>query len=248
MVGADRRLVHAGDQGRATRRADRRGHERLGEPRPLAASRSTFGVCDRLLAVAREVRRHVVDDDPDDVRLQLVRAEPAVPRTQTAAARTASPIEISHQVSSIDRPQPREPFNAARSSARILVPRDGVSKRLVSWSHSGVVLQRETRLGRGRDGPNSLLPSRADDPTLTQRPRNTSPTRKRGDRVGNFAAFVATYVCRPLCLRVGLVSNMPASLTVVASTIRLGPSASREKGCPRQPVLIVLCNRIAWPS
>ena len=69
MMGADGGLIHPGDQRRPAGRADRRGDEGAGEPRALRARAGPrAGVSISGLAVAGEIRRHVVDDEPEDVR------------------------------------------------------------------------------------------------------------------------------------------------------------------------------------
>jgi hypothetical protein len=67
VMRADRRLIHAGDDGCATGRADRRGRERVGE-----ANRFTSQTIERRgtrnrVAVRSKPRAHVLVGDPDDV-------------------------------------------------------------------------------------------------------------------------------------------------------------------------------------
>jgi hypothetical protein len=68
VMGPDRGLVHPRDHGRAARGADGRRHEGVGEPRPLGGQAINVRGGHGPGAVAAEVGRHVVDDDPDDVR------------------------------------------------------------------------------------------------------------------------------------------------------------------------------------
>ena len=70
MMRTNRRLIHPGDQRRAAGRAHRRGD--IG-PCELCPLRRQFVHRRRLnqgLAVAAEARRHVINDEPDDVRLR----------------------------------------------------------------------------------------------------------------------------------------------------------------------------------
>ena len=67
VMGSDRRLVTPGDEGRPTGRADGGSRKRPTEPRSLRSQLVDMRGVDRFLAIAGEVRRHVVDDDPDDV-------------------------------------------------------------------------------------------------------------------------------------------------------------------------------------
>ena len=67
MMGPDRGLVHPRDHRRATRGADRRRHEGMGESRSLGGQAIDVRGGHRRGAVAAEVGRHVVDHDPQDV-------------------------------------------------------------------------------------------------------------------------------------------------------------------------------------
>ena len=67
VMGADRGLVHAGDQGRSKRRADGRRGISSSETKSLGRQPVERGCCDRGLSVTREVRRHVLDHKPQDV-------------------------------------------------------------------------------------------------------------------------------------------------------------------------------------
>ncbi len=68
VVRADGRLVAPGDEGGPARGTDRGGHERLAEPRAVLRELIDVRGPDQLLPVTGEVGRHVVHDDPDDVR------------------------------------------------------------------------------------------------------------------------------------------------------------------------------------
>ena len=72
LVGADGRLVHPGDHGRTGRRANRAGNHRVGESNALAREGIHTGRLDGRFAVTREVRRHVLNDDPQNVRARRV--------------------------------------------------------------------------------------------------------------------------------------------------------------------------------
>ena len=67
MVGADAGLIHPGDQGRAAGRADRRGDEGMGEKRAFPGETIDVGCLDDRFPVAGEIRRHIVNDKPEDV-------------------------------------------------------------------------------------------------------------------------------------------------------------------------------------
>ena len=68
LVGADRGLIHARDEGRPAGRAHRRGDVGAGETRAFLRQLIDAGGRDRRFSVAGETRRHVVDDEPEHVR------------------------------------------------------------------------------------------------------------------------------------------------------------------------------------
>lgn len=69
----DRGLVAARDHRRAAARADRRSHEGAGELRPFPREPVDVRGLDQALTVAGKIRRHVIDDDPEQVRARVRR-------------------------------------------------------------------------------------------------------------------------------------------------------------------------------
>ena len=133
MVRADRRLVHARDERRAARGADGAGDERVGEPRALGREPVHVRRRHEPLAVAAEVRRHVVDDDPDDVGPRGNRVEtgqhrrhrrndectdgPHLRPPQSHSARTPSVVSGSRTHAIVDRVSHRRLLVQMRSAA-----------------------------------------------------------------------------------------------------------------------------------
>ena len=68
MMRADRGLIHSCDHRRAEGRTDWRGRVRPPESQALLRKAINVRRLNRLLAVTRKVRRHVVDHNPEDVR------------------------------------------------------------------------------------------------------------------------------------------------------------------------------------
>lgn len=68
VMSANGRLVHPGDEGRAVGQADRRRDVRIRESHSTARQAIEMRRLDRRLSVGGEIGRHVVDDDPEDVR------------------------------------------------------------------------------------------------------------------------------------------------------------------------------------
>ena len=68
VVRTDRRLIHPRDQPRATRRTHRRRRKSTGEPRAFPRQPIHVRRRDQLLPVTRKICRHVVDDEPQDIR------------------------------------------------------------------------------------------------------------------------------------------------------------------------------------
>jgi hypothetical protein len=69
LVSADAGLIHPGDQRRAACRAHGCRDERIAELRSLAGEAVHVRRLDCHFAIARKVGRHVIDDEPQDVRL-----------------------------------------------------------------------------------------------------------------------------------------------------------------------------------
>ena len=68
VMSPDRGLVHPGDQSGPAGRTNRCGDEGLTKQRPVARESIDVRCFDQRLAVRGEIRRHIVDDDPDDIR------------------------------------------------------------------------------------------------------------------------------------------------------------------------------------
>ena len=68
VVSTDRRLIHPRDKARATRRTHRRRRKSTAEPRAFPRQPIHVGRRDQSLPVTRKICRHVVDDEPQDIR------------------------------------------------------------------------------------------------------------------------------------------------------------------------------------
>jgi hypothetical protein len=67
MMSADRILVHAGYQGGAKGRADRRGRIGLGKEHPVSRHSIHIRRLDELFTIAGEVSGHIINDKPQDI-------------------------------------------------------------------------------------------------------------------------------------------------------------------------------------
>ena len=73
MMRPDARLIHPRDHRRPAARTHRRRHKSTGEARPAVSEGIDVGRGDESLTVAGKIRRHVVNDEPEDVRTILCR-------------------------------------------------------------------------------------------------------------------------------------------------------------------------------